>query len=172
MVVDPLGKDKSVFSLHYMRKLNLATWKLFKFKGRKNGVLGSQKSIFQWKFIIPFGFTALISLFGAILTFQHVVCFLSYKLICLTSIFPANLAIKDTGSIIKFLTIISTHPDSTLTGSEGIKSVVCRTPLDRIDGRDCSYIQFAGSAVASQIVTGSCVPVIDQDIQPEVSDHQ
>ena len=69
MVVDPLGKDKSIFSLHYMRKLNLATWKLFKFKGRKNGVLGSQKSIFYWKFIIPFGFTAIISLFGATLTF-------------------------------------------------------------------------------------------------------
>lgn len=40
------GRIRAFFSLHYVKKLNLATWKLFKFKGRKNGVLGSQKSIF------------------------------------------------------------------------------------------------------------------------------
>lgn len=40
------GRIRAFFSLHYVRKLNHAIWKLFKSKGRKKGVLGSQKSIF------------------------------------------------------------------------------------------------------------------------------
>lgn len=40
------GRIRAFFSLHYVRKLNHAMWNLFKSKGRKKGVLGSQKRIF------------------------------------------------------------------------------------------------------------------------------